>query len=189
MNRLFCILLLVAGVGLGGCTAGSAYTHQTFTVMQQANIENAKVLGALHDFALASERARDLADIAELKDRTRLLVISYQSQPEDTREVWLDDQLEKMEAGLSKNIEASIENRRRLAILMDTATSNLTFSNLVAEQAKKYILFRSSIDAQWKAFISSQLSSLLAANARKASATVPVTLPETPKPLVDLVPE
>lgn len=188
MRTLWVILLVAAGVGVSGCTAGSAYTHQTFTLMQQANIENAKVLVALHDFALVSEAARDKADISELRDRTKLLVKFYQLQPEDGRDVWLDGQLDKMVAGVSKNLASSLENRRRLALLMDTAESNLAFSNMIADQAKEYIIFRSDIDTQWKAFVGAQMSNLLTENARKTTNAIDSFSTE-PKPITELIPK
>lgn len=134
---LLCLLPLV-----GGCmTAGTSADLLSYDVISSAAVEAAKGVENF-DTAIKTDQA---------KTQAAMLVALKASIVEAKGDPALAD---RVIVAMTTHLANLTEQERRRATLKETTLDNLTFIQEVCKRSKDFVVYRSDVSSQWKAYIS-----------------------------------
>ena len=176
----FAVLCLAAVLAEGGCTAGLAADLLADDVMTSAAQEAMKGVVA-YDTAMRAEAVRLRG---ALLDQLKVDIIDIAQPPKPLDRAGAEKAAAAEVQVLSQKLDEMAEQEARRQGLFATTTDNLSFIQETAASARKFSIYRSSIEQQWKDYLQATAEAALAKNkAATASATATTVLVPTTKPV------
>lgn len=145
---LLCLAVLLL---LGGCQAGTSAQLLGYDAIQAAAVEAQKGASAQHQAVLAAQSQDEKALIDSLVGGIETALKSDKMAPDEAAVV-----AGRVKDKLLKDLANLKENNRRATTEYQTLADNLAYIETVAGQSKEFVIFKSDIDTQWKAYIQAQ---------------------------------
>lgn len=146
--KLGLTILLFPALLMLGCNAGSSAELTGLDAIMQAN---AQVRAAVGDYD-----RNVAAGLVEMKKLLQAQAVKAFSRGAATQPAYTDD-AEKTAASLMAKIDELMAQESARQKLLGITTDNLDFIDATAKKMQDFIMYRADVDAQWKAYLTSQM--------------------------------
>lgn len=165
---LACIISAMAS----GCTAGSAYTVQSYEVIAKAAGEVRTGTDAMYA-ALVQENANDLA-LTITNVGKGVYDIAKKSEMTEEQAVAMKD---KVVALLAKRISDMQIQKARIDKVYLAMCDNLSYITQICSEGKDFTIYRMDIDQQWKQYMMTTAENSIQSGALSTAEVTAVTSP------------